>query len=346
MKKILTFITLTLLVVLVGCQGEVTKAYTINYISDNQVFYFEEVKANTAFLPSEKPIKEGYEFGGWYYDENFNFQMSAYHLGVNSDLTLYAKWNLIEEEEEAFDIETWLIENKDFINSLIDVDFEGSTLTAKEIIELMNEAQQKLIEDVNQAIVKIDIVSGVNKDSGGSGVIYKKTNNTYYVLTNEHVTEGSSSGSFEITVFSGTQTKTYKNVTKVNESKAKDLAILKFDTTDTLKVIEFEDEANIKKGQMVYAMGSPVWFDDVVTQGVVSIPKINDYDDYQFDAYVIMHSAAINPGNSGGALINVYGKLVGINAYSYPMYDEETDLQLYNFAIHISEVNKYIVGKN
>lgn len=345
MKKLFLSLTILSMLLLVACQGMDASAltYKVTYVSDNEILFIEEVKSNTYFLPSNVATKDGYVFAGWYLDENYLYPM-AFNAGTSSDLKLYAKWILNDTTSNEFDLQNWLIENKDFINGLIDP--TESNLTAKEIIELVNQAQEKLIEEVNQAVVKIDIVSGRNAESGGSGVIYKKEGNTYYVLTNEHVTEGSSSNTFEITVFTGSSTKTYKNITKVSESKAKDLAILKFDTTDHLKVIEFEESQNIKKGQMVYAMGSPVWFDDVVTQGIISINKINDNDEYQFDAFVIMHTAAINPGNSGGALINVYGKLVGINAYSYPMYDEETDLQLYNFAIHIDEVNQYIVGKN
>lgn len=344
MKKIFTVLIILTLGFLIACQPS-TSDHTlkISYVLDNEVMYTEEVKANTYFLPTYKAIKEGYVFNGWYLDSEYLYPM-AFNAGASNDLTLYAKWVINDTEEEPLDLEAWLLENKDFINTLIDKEEEN--LTAREIIELVNQAQEALIKDVNQSVVKIDIVSGANKDSGGSGVIYKKVGNVYYVLTNEHVTEGSSSSTFEITVFTGESTKTYKNITKVHETKTKDLAILKFETNDNLKVIEFETGENILKGQMVYALGSPVWFDDVVTQGIVSVSKVNDYDDYQFDADVIMHSAAINPGNSGGALINIYGKLIGINAYSYPMYDEETDLQLYNFAIHIDEVNQYIVGKN
>ncbi len=268
----------------------------------------------------------------------------AFNAGVTSDVTLYAKW--IENDTEIDDawLTEWLVSNSEFLNTLIDVEQVG--YTAADIIEMIANHQEAMINLANQSVVKIDIVSGTYEGSGGSGVIYQQIGNTYYVLTNHHVTEGSSSASFEITVFNQGNAKTYTAITKVHELVTKDLAILKFTTTDVLKVIPLAESSAIVKGQTVFAIGSPVWFEDIVTQGVVSYEKLNDEDGEGFNAFVIMHTSPINPGNSGGALVNIYGQLIGINAYSYPMYDEETDLQLYNFAIHIDEVKAYILNKN
>lgn len=362
MKKIFLVFSLLVLSLLVACDVETN--VIVSYYSDGQKVFEDTVLSNNLFIPSEEVAKDGFEFGGWYLDEGFLYEV-AFNAGVKKDVNLYAKWNTVGDnidlenwllENKAFlnslienddvDLESWLLENKEYLNSLITSDGNSNHYTAQDILVLVNQAQQDIIKKANLATVKIDIVSGANADSGGSGVIYKKEGNTYYVLTNEHVTEGSSSGSFRITVFTDGLKKEYSNITKVSETKQKDLAILKFTTTDLLSVIEFEDSKNIQKGQIVYALGSPVWFDDIATQGIVSLAKTEDFDDYSFDSLVIMHSAAINPGNSGGPLINIYGKLIGINAYSYPMYDDETDLQLYNFAIHIDEVKNYIVGKS
>lgn len=342
MKKILLTLFASLSLFLVACQDSNLKKVQITYVSENEFLFTQEVNAFEYFLPSEDPTKEGFIFGGWYLDKEYKYPM-GFNSGAATNLTLYAKWIKNDTDLSSEDLETWFTENIDFIKSLL-----GNTgsLTAKEIISLVNQAQIELIKQANKSVVMIDIVSGSEEGSGGSGVIYRKEGNTYYVLTNEHVTYGSTGSNFKITVFDGENRKSYTGITKVAETAVKDLAILKFTTTDDLPVIPMADGSKIQKGDMVYAIGSPVWFEDIVTFGIVSYAKRNDWDDYQFDADVIMHTAPINPGNSGGALINIYGELIGINAYSYPMYDEETDLQLYNFAIHIDEVKAYISGKN
>ncbi len=315
----------------------------ITYMSQGNIVFVDEVESGKSFLPSERLTRENHIFVGWYLDDLLTYPM-AFNAGASNDLILYAKWLTNDSNLNDNDFENWLTQNAEFINSLIDIESTG--YSASDILHLVNVAQEAMITEANKSVVMIDIVSGPWQGSGGSGVIYRKEGNTYYVITNEHVTEDSSSASFRITVFNGTQSKMYSGVTKVHESSTKDLAILKFTTTDNLQVMPLADGNLIKKGQLVFAIGSPVWFEDIVTQGIVSYPKRNDADDDGFDADVIMHTAAINPGNSGGALINIYGELIGINAYSYPIYDEETDLQLYNFAIHIDEVKAYIINKN
>ncbi|MBN3491202.1 trypsin-like peptidase domain-containing protein [Acholeplasma equirhinis] len=341
MKKVFLMVVAFAAMVLAGCsEAPLLSKVNITYISEGMIAFEQEVDGGKFFLPEQKLSKENYAFGGWYLDSEFIYPM-AFNSGSQSDLTLYAKW--IENDTEISDeyLTEWLTNNAELINSLVDL--QG--LSASEILHLVDQGQQQMIASVNRSVVMIDIVGGPWEGSGGSGVIYQKIDNTYYVLTNHHVTEGTISSNFRITVFNGSTKKMYSGVTKVHELLGKELAILKFTTTDQLPVITMANGSDIKKGQFVYAVGSPVWFEDIVTQGVISYAKLNDYTEDGFDAWVIMHTAPINPGNSGGALINAYGQLVGINAYSYPMYDEETDLQLYNFAIHIDEVKTYINGK-
>lgn len=344
MKKLSLLVIAALSLFLVSCgQAQNDEKFLVSFMSDGTLIFTEETASGTTFLPSQKLTRNGFVFGGWYLDSEFLYPM-AFNAGVTSDVTLYAKW--IENDTEIDDawLTEWLVSNSEFLNTLIDVEQVG--YTAADIIEMIANHQEAMINLANQSVVKIDIVSGTYEGSGGSGVIYQQIGNTYYVLTNHHVTEGSSSASFEITVFNQGNTKTYTAITKVHELVTKDLAILKFTTTDVLKVIPLAESSAIVKGQTVFAIGSPVWFEDIVTQGVVSYEKLNDEDGEGFNAFVIMHTSPINPGNSGGALVNIYGQLIGINAYSYPMYDEETDLQLYNFAIHIDEVKAYILNKN
>src|SRR5690606_3795257 len=270
MKKIFLFVVALAAMLLVGCSQD--GSVKITYISEGAIAFTDEVDMAKYFLPSQKLTNEdGLVFAGWYLDADFTYPM-AFNAGATSDLTLYAKWVSIEDAKDELD--------------------------PQDLFELIEQAQTAMLAKANKSIVMIDIIGGEWEGSGGSGVIYQKIDNTYYVLTNHHVTEGTKSSDFQITVFNGTTKKQYGNITKVHELKLKDLAILKFTTPDSIPVIEFEDAVNIKKGSFVYAIGSPVWFEDIITQGVVSYPKRNDADGEGFDADVLMHTAAINPGNS------------------------------------------------
>jgi len=96
-----------------------------------------------------------------------------------------------------------------------------------------------------------------------------------------------------------------------------DLAVLKVkDGREQFPAIEFGDSDRIEVGDLVLAIGDPFGVGQTVTQGIVSALArtnvgINDY------SFFIQTDAAINPGNSGGALVDMAGRLVGINTAIY-----------------------------
>ena len=75
---------------------------------------------------------------------------------------------------------------------------------------------------------------------------------------------------------------------------------------------EWGDSEKLEIGEWVLAIGSPLGFDHSVTAGIVSATERNDVRISEYQSY-IQTDAAINPGNSGGPLINLAGRVVGIN---------------------------------
>lgn len=138
----------------------------------------------------------------------------------------------------------------------------------------------------------------------GSGVIVTEDG---YILTNNHVIEGAD----EIEVRTGE--KSYK-AKVIGTDPATDVAILKVEATG-LPAITLTDSDNLKVGDIVLAIGNPFGLDRTVTMGIVSAlgrtARITRYESF------IQTDAAINPGNSGGALVDVEGRLVGINTAIY-----------------------------
>jgi len=136
----------------------------------------------------------------------------------------------------------------------------------------------------------------------GSGVIVTKDG---YILTNNHVVDGA-------TVVKVTLTDGREFTAKVIGRDPKtDVAVVKIDA-DSLPIVPMADSSNVKVGDVVLAVGNPFGVGQTVTQGIVSAKDrgdmgIEDYEDF------IQTDAAINPGNSGGALVDIDGRLVGIN---------------------------------
>ncbi|SHE63328.1 serine protease Do [Fodinibius roseus] len=141
----------------------------------------------------------------------------------------------------------------------------------------------------------------------GSGVIVSQDG---YILTNNHVVANAD----EVEVqFYNDERATAK---VVGTDPQTDIAVLKVDKED-LNVIELGNSEQIRVGEMVLAIGSPLQADlaHSVSKGIVSAKNRNIGILAEQGGYerFIQTDAAINPGNSGGALVNMDGELIGIN---------------------------------
>jgi Do/DeqQ family serine protease len=93
-----------------------------------------------------------------------------------------------------------------------------------------------------------------------------------------------------------------------------DLAVLKIDTRgERLPTLEFADTRNLEVGDLVLAIGNPFGVGQTVTSGIVSALARTDVGASDIGSF-IQTDAAINPGNSGGALVDMQGKLLGVNS--------------------------------
>jgi len=136
----------------------------------------------------------------------------------------------------------------------------------------------------------------------GSGFIVSADG---YILTNNHVV--GDADEVTIKLLDGREF-TAKNIGTDPES---DVAVVKIDTTG-LPFLELADSGSLNVGEWVLAIGNPFGLTHTVTAGIVSAKGrsgigLSAYEDF------IQTDAAINPGNSGGPLVNLDGKVVGIN---------------------------------
>lgn len=151
--------------------------------------------------------------------------------------------------------------------------------------------------------------------SEGSGVIYKKDGKNAYVVTNNHVVEGSDA--LEVLMNDGSKV----SAELVGADAYTDLAVLKISAEGVKDTAEFGDSDVLKIGEPAIAIGSPLGSDyaNSVTQGIISaknrtITNQNPETGQPTNINAIQTDAAINPGNSGGPLINIAGQVIGINS--------------------------------
>ncbi len=146
------------------------------------------------------------------------------------------------------------------------------------------------------------------ESSLGSGVIVAPDG---VIVTNHHVIQGAS----DIVV--ALADKRHFPAQLIVDDPRTDLAILRIPTSGyALPHLEFADSTELKVGDLVVAIGNPFGVGQTVTTGIVSALARTavGVTDYRF---FIQTDAAINPGNSGGALIDVHGRIVGINTAIY-----------------------------
>ncbi|HTM19345.1 MAG TPA: trypsin-like peptidase domain-containing protein, partial [Kofleriaceae bacterium] len=138
----------------------------------------------------------------------------------------------------------------------------------------------------------------------GSGVIVSADG---FILTNNHVVEGAD----EVKVGLNDQ-RTIFTAKVIGTDDKSDVAVLKVDPgKHELVPIEFGDSAKVEVGDVVLAVGNPFGVGQTVTSGIISATGrgfgLVDYEDF------LQTDAAINRGNSGGALVDIEGRLIGIN---------------------------------
>jgi serine protease Do len=139
----------------------------------------------------------------------------------------------------------------------------------------------------------------------GSGVIISQDG---YILTNNHVI--ADMDGVKVKLQNGDETEYAATV--VGSDPKTDIALLKVEAKG-LPAITLGDSTQIEVGDRVFAIGNPFGVGQTVTSGIVSATSrtdvgITDYEDF------IQTDASINPGNSGGALVDIKGRLIGVNS--------------------------------
>jgi serine protease Do len=204
---------------------------------------------------------------------------------------------------------------------------EGAQRLREDMRAMVTRARDRVYPAlVNISVVTVSYWGGAETKGGstGSGTILSEEG---YVLTNQHVVNDGKK--FRVTL----SDKRELPATLVGEDPLTDLAVIKIDITklapgEKLATAQFGSSTELTVGDTVMAMGSPLALSRSVTLGIVSnterVFTADTGDDVEEIAFErgrtglftswIQHDAAINPGNSGGPLVDLDGRVVGVNA--------------------------------
>jgi serine protease Do len=170
--------------------------------------------------------------------------------------------------------------------------------------------------------------------AAGSGMIFRATNDSYYILTNAHVVRGSKDNAVSVKLLGDA---VERKGTVLGQDRLTDVAVVKIDRKpgDKLPAVTLGKSKNLRIGAFVLAVGSPFRFEASVTLGIVSSLDRELDEPGEEEAPtpgpgrgaaprvrasytgLIQTDASINPGNSGGPLVDMNGEVVGINFAIY-----------------------------
>ena len=176
-----------------------------------------------------------------------------------------------------------------------------------------SKTRAELVQSVQKSVVHIKVEQKLanvmrpfqnqpRQEGSGSGAIVRSDG---YILTNHHVV--GTADKITVQLYDGQELK----ARLVGTDPATDISVIKIEGKD-MPVLPMGDSDNILVGESVIAIGNPFGLSHTVTFGIVSAKGragigIAEYEDF------IQTDAAINPGNSGGPLVDLEGKIVGIN---------------------------------
>jgi S1-C subfamily serine protease len=146
----------------------------------------------------------------------------------------------------------------------------------------------------------------VPQEGTGSGFIYDTEG---HIVTNYHVVAGAESVSVALAAGE------VYTATVVGADSSNDLAVLRIEAENLPDPIPLGDSDQLRVGQFVVAIGNPFGLDRTLTVGVISaLSRVIESPDSRFIGEAIQTDAAINPGNSGGPLLDLEGRVIGVNA--------------------------------
>ena len=222
------------------------------------------------------------------------------------------------------------------ITSNVSVQQVVKNITTSELVETSISTS---VDKVYGSTVIIFASKDGKQISTGTGFVYKKDSKNAYIMTNNHVIDGADT--IEVEFNDKNEKVTAK---KIGGEVYSDIAVLSIDVKDSSGEVEIGNSKDIKLGDTIFTVGSPMGdtYKGTVTKGIISgkdrmieVNLTGNTTDYYMK--VLQLDAAVNPGNSGGPLCDVSGKVIGI--ISLKIVQDEVEGM--GFAIPIEDALEY-----
>ena len=174
-----------------------------------------------------------------------------------------------------------------------------------DLLDAYSRAVIGVVDRIGPTVVRLDVARGNRAGGSGSGVIVAPDG---LILTNHHVV--GSSSRVKATTAEGMRL----TARVVGVDPDTDLALVRVNESVALPAARLGDSKQLRRGQLVIAIGNPLGFESTVTAGVVSaLGRSLRASSGRLIDDLIQTDAALNPGNSGGPLVASHGEVVGIN---------------------------------
>jgi len=185
---------------------------------------------------------------------------------------------------------------------------EAANALEAQIIAVNDRVGLSVVNITNRSIVYDMFMRAIPQEGGGSGFVYDREG---HIVTNFHVVENADE--LLVTLSNG---QVYE-ARLIGADPTNDLAVIGIDAgADLPEPVALGDSDKLRVGQFVVAIGNPFGVGQTLTTGVISAlgRVIQSPEETRFIGEAIQTDAAINPGNSGGPLLDLQGRVIGVNS--------------------------------
>jgi len=205
-------------------------------------------------------------------------------------------------------------------------------LLEDEIVRVYEQVGQGVVYITNRSYSYDFFLRPVPQEGSGSGIVYDQDG---HIITNYHVIEDAAE--LFVTLPDGTTVP----AEIVGADPSNDLAVIQVQVDPgLLHPIPLGTSDDLRVGQFVVAIGNPFGYERTLTVGVISaLGRVIESPDERFIGEIIQTDAAINPGNSGGPLLDLWGRVIGVNTAIFSPSRASAGI---GFAVPVNTVRKVV----
>ncbi|MDX9831897.1 MAG: trypsin-like peptidase domain-containing protein [Anaerolineae bacterium] len=209
---------------------------------------------------------------------------------------------------------------------------QGMFSLEQDIIAVYEAVGRGVVNITNRSYAYDFFFRPVPQEGSGSGIVYDREG---HIITNYHVIEGAE----ELFVTLPDESTVPAKV--VGSDPSVDLAVIQVGADqDLLQPVPLGESEDLRVGQFVVAIGNPFGLERTLTVGVVSaLGRVIQSPDESFIGEIIQTDAAINPGNSGGPLLDLSGRIIGVNTAIFSPSQASAGI---GFAVPVDTVRRVV----